>query len=180
MLTIKSRSEKMEMGKKGLVFLLLIIIVGVILLGYFFIKYFNIELVVKATPKQKVNSFQQCLDAGYDVSNSKPRQCKSFDGKVFVEQAKYLEDLSCSSNADCVLVNSDLGYACCWIGACDHKDYSESKWVAVNKDKFSSERSLNCQKPEDCGPAPGCSVMVLDNYEAKCIESKCQKVIKEG
>ncbi len=43
-------------------------------------------IVRNKSPKPpKVNSFQECVAAGYPVMESYPRQCRTVDGKLFFE-----------------------------------------------------------------------------------------------
>lgn len=40
----------------------------------------------KLITTEKINSFEECIKAGYPVLESYPRQCKTQDGKTFVEE----------------------------------------------------------------------------------------------
>jgi hypothetical protein len=87
--------------------------------------------------------------------------------------------VSCTADADCQLVNSELEFACCYAGACQRINYSEGKWIAVNAEWFNSAREANCPSKGECGPSPMCPTwMPVDDIEAKCIASKCEKVPK--
>lgn len=125
-----------------------------------------------------INSFDECAAAGYPIMESYPRQCRTPGGRTFIS----LDDLfdsnlntSCSNNSDCMLVNKELAFACCWEGACGAINYSENKWIGVNKEWFERTREEYC--PEDCGPAPGCAVKsVNENFTTKCIRKQCVKM----
>lgn len=43
-------------------------------------------MLKETTLRLKINSFDECVVAGYPVMESYPRQCKTSDGKIFVEQ----------------------------------------------------------------------------------------------
>ncbi len=64
--------------------LLIVGLVALVLIGVGFVKW-GLQLTEK--PSQKtITSFEECADAGYPVMESHPRQCKTPDGKVFVEE----------------------------------------------------------------------------------------------
>jgi hypothetical protein len=52
----------------------------------------------KEAPSIKINSFEDCAKAGLPVMESYPRQCKSADGKLFIEK---LVQVECGSDAQC-------------------------------------------------------------------------------
>ncbi len=126
---------------------------------------------------EEIDSFEECVAAGNPVMESYPRQCRAGD-RTFVSLTDLFDvskDTSCETDDDCRLVNAELGFSCCWAGACEQIDYSLEKWVAVNKDWYESEREKHC--PSDCGPAPGCAVRAVnENFTAVCSESICEKV----
>jgi hypothetical protein len=156
----------------------------------------------RPTITQEMNSFDDCAKAGYPILESHPRQCRTPDGRVFVEPvlsevctsdqecgegfyckhglcAEFSPDVSCRTDDDCLLINEDLGFSCCWVGACEPIDYSLDKWIAVNKDWFAEQRATDCPPPEECGPAPMCAVRAInENFRAQCMNSVCQKVPK--
>jgi hypothetical protein len=57
----------------------LLIAVGLIIIGVF------IFLFIVNNKNIEVNSFESCVDAGYRVVESYPRQCRTPDGRNFVE-----------------------------------------------------------------------------------------------
>jgi len=65
------------MNKKIFIFLIIVILVGTAL-------YFTVCKPGEAPPPT-VNSFEECVSAGYPVLESYPRQCKTPDGKTFTE-----------------------------------------------------------------------------------------------
>ena len=65
------------MSKKILIFLIIIVILGTA-------AYFIIFKPGEA-PIADINSFEECISAGYPVLESYPRQCKTPDGKTFIE-----------------------------------------------------------------------------------------------
>lgn len=65
------------MSKKILIFLIIIIVLGAA--AYF------IMLKPGEAPITDINSFEECISAGYPVMESYPRQCKTPEGKTFAE-----------------------------------------------------------------------------------------------
>ena len=83
----------------------------------------------------------------------------------------------CKVDGDCMLINTELGFGCCYAGYCDGIDYSLEKWIAVRTGSFNSVHSNYCT--QKCGPAPGCPTRLINgNFEAKCINNTCVKMSK--
>lgn len=90
------------MKKKILLGLVIIVLLG---LGVFFLNYdFN-----KIT--EEVTNFQECVEAGYPVMESYPRQCQDSEGNHFVEEIEFESGeefygsssmYPCESDEDCV------------------------------------------------------------------------------
>ncbi|MBD3210577.1 hypothetical protein GF318_04315 [Candidatus Micrarchaeota archaeon] len=127
---------------------------------------------------ENITSFEECVQAGYPVMESYPRQCRTPDGKTFESLSDRFEiskNTSCNEDSDCLLVNRELGFSCCWAGVCEAVNYSEDKWIAVNRKWFNESREQYC--PRNCGPRPPCFVEPLNiNYSARCIGNQCEKV----
>jgi len=66
------------MSKKIFVFLLIVIILGGAVVYFTVLKQDRVIVT-------SVNSFEECVSAGYSVMESYPRQCKTPDGKTFTE-----------------------------------------------------------------------------------------------
>ena len=88
---------------------------------------------------------------------------------------------SCQTDADCRLVHTKHSFSCCWEGACEPIDYSQSEWIAVNAGWYSEARDGLC--PSDsiseatCGPAPSCATTIVnDRFVARCTDQVCSKV----
>lgn len=152
---------------------------------------------------QSINSFEECTKASYPIFLTHPRRCRTPDGRNFVEQVitevcrndaeckegfyckkglciEFSPDLSCSQDLNCQLINMSLGFACCWAGVCERIDYSQDKWIAVNQQWFRKQRQINCPAEEDCGPAPMCEpISINEAFKAQCIDRICQKVSEE-
>lgn len=132
-----------------------------------------------ASDVSTINSFDKCAEAGYPVLESYPRQCKTPDGRTFVEEVEIVNSIpktNCELDENCRLINQDLGYRCCWVGACDAIDYSQDKWIAVNKAWFEKGRAASCPPTEECGPAPLCAAKAVNlDFTAQCIDQICQK-----
>ena len=62
--------------KKTLTYFIIVVAIVLIAVGlWFYLK----------SPRIEVQSFEECVKAGYPVMESYPRQCKAPDGKTFVE-----------------------------------------------------------------------------------------------
>ena len=131
-------------------------------------------------PKREVRSFESCVANGGIVGESAPRKCQLADGRTFIELPEgYTNTTECQIDTDCKLINEDLGFACCYAGACAQTDYSESNWIAVNASRFDALRALTCPAQDACGPAPLCAVYIEPSgYTAKCIQNTCTKILE--
>ncbi|MEW5955737.1 MAG: hypothetical protein AB1626_04355 [Candidatus Micrarchaeota archaeon] len=172
-----------------------------------------------------VTNFQECAAAGNPVMESYPAQCRTPDGRTFVQEIppgdrwkvipppescrnycgdgvcqevvcmavgcpcaetpsscpqdcaqEFTVQNQCGADEDCLLVNKERGFSCCWAGACEEIDYSQEKWVAANRQWFESQRTANCPSTEECGPAPMCAVRAVnEDFEATCMRGACVK-----
>jgi len=68
--------EKKTIAVTLIIFVLLALL-GVVILGVLFSSTIGIR---------RVGSFEECAAAGYPVMESYPRQCKTPDGRIFVEE----------------------------------------------------------------------------------------------
>jgi len=68
------------MKKIHFIFLVIIIIVGILIALVLLLNHPNSKSAIK-----KVNSFEECIEAGYPVLESYPRQCHTPEGKTFTE-----------------------------------------------------------------------------------------------
>jgi len=131
-------------------------------------------------PSSNITSFEECVAAGYPILESYPRQCNTPDGLHFISGTDFMEvnqNVSCTKDDDCILVDKSLGFGCCWSGACAQLNYSEDKWIALNLDWSEAVQDQYCPDPFECGPAPGCPIRAIDtNYTASCINSSCRKM----
>ncbi len=131
---------------------------------------------VNDNPMSNISSFEECVAAGNPVMESYPRQCRAGD-QTFVsldDLFQVSKETICNENSDCILVDESLGFSCCWRGACAQINYSDPKWIAVNGTWFGMQKNQHC--PEDCGPAPGCPVQIInDSFEAVCSSGFCEK-----
>ena len=98
----------------------------------------------------------------------------------------------CQSGQDCIIVNKETMFSCCWAGACDEIDWSLDKYIGINKARWGMEKNNRCYNGLDensaegkqllydkCGPAPKCPIFLKNaNFEAKCITGMCTKVPK--
>ncbi len=117
-----------------------------------------------------------CMDSG-DYAGSKNYGASYLLCPFGCSNGACLWDTSCTSDADCQLVNKDLGVLCCYEGQCDTINYYDEKWIAVNKETYDDARGAFCPTTEACGPAPGCPSSMIDtDARAACIQEVCQKV----
>lgn len=183
---------------KSRIIILSLIAVGIIVI----VAYIWRGKVVAPVPT--VNNFTDCVQAGFPVAESFPRQCRTSEGKVFVEEvASSTQQLggcrdsssckngefcnqgicqsadftySCQSANDCLLVNRDLAYGCCYAGACQPIDYSQDQWIAVNRGDFEAKQKTYCPAQSQCGPAPACAQQfVQTDFVAGCVSNRCIK-----
>ena len=96
-----------------------------------------------------------------------------------MDQFNPSEHANCQEDADCQLIDQELGWSCCWAGRCAQVDYSLNRYLAVNKDWFEKESAKRCPPKNGCGPAPMCASRFINtSFEARCLNTLCQKVAK--
>ena len=122
----------MNKFKKKNIFL---VILGITALGII-IFLFTIKPANLSLPS--VNSYVDCVNAGYPIQESNPPKCFTPDGKTFTGSiissnnkvtisatTIALEaDISCKTDSDCILINEDNGYNCCYDNFCKTNDMS--------------------------------------------------------
>jgi hypothetical protein len=135
---------------------------------------------IPPAPTKNITSFEECVKAGYPILESYPRQCRTPDGRIFISGTDFMEmnqNTTCTVDEDCKLIDKSLGFGCCWSGACAQINYSEDKWIALNKEWFDGIQNQYCPDEFDCGPAPLCAIRAIDtNYTASCINNSCKKI----
>lgn len=125
--------------KKYLNFLLLIVtfVSLLVLLTTFYINTEKEKIPVDDSYHVKkivVSNFQECMDAGYPVLESFPRQCKTDDGVTYIEEhvGEKCDDMSIqeafliAQNSKCG-VKLDKKYYC--------NEYSKTWWIDLNVKK---------------------------------------------
>jgi len=68
---------------------------------------------------ENINSFEECVAAGYPIMESYPRQCRTAEGKHFISLTDLFDsnkNILCEIDEDCKLVNEELAFSCCWAG----------------------------------------------------------------
>jgi hypothetical protein len=63
----------------------LIYLAGLLLLVALAIFLFNRYFKEQVTPNLSITNFQECVEAGYPILESYPQQCRTQDGRIFVE-----------------------------------------------------------------------------------------------
>lgn len=64
-------------GKTSLIIVIIIIVIGVIW-----------WVVQSGKAPEEVSTFEECVAAGYSVTETEPRQCETPDGTVFIEEVE--------------------------------------------------------------------------------------------
>jgi len=59
---------------------------GVLGLGVLLVSLYSIRSNIALAPKQAVTNFEECINAGYPVMESYPRQCRVPEGELFSEK----------------------------------------------------------------------------------------------
>jgi hypothetical protein len=135
---------------------------------------------IEPTNPKDVKTFQDCANAGYPIQETYPRTCKTPDGRTITSDTDTFETTrytNCGDDSECTLVNVKNGFSCCWTGRCDQIDYSMGQWQSVNKEWYQREKTNNCPKETECGPAPMCPTKApIGAYKPACINSKCVKI----
>lgn len=49
------------------------------------------EVAKKDVPNERITNFQECMDAGYPIMESYPRQCRTPEGQNFVEEIEEID-----------------------------------------------------------------------------------------
>ncbi len=88
----------MKKEEKNIAAGIIIIFLLIILISIFFLFYKNIK-------KEDIIDFKTCLSAGYPILESYPRQCKTLDGKTFIEKINIIDDKNNSQNR--IYINND-------------------------------------------------------------------------
>lgn len=82
-----------------------------------------------------ITSFEDCADAGYPIMESHPRQCRTPDGKLYVEEIENDPNTARASGG-------------CYIGGCSQEicsDQQDAVSTCIYKPEFA------CYKGESCG-----------------------------
>lgn len=88
--------------------------------------------------------------------------------------------VTCGADSDCFLTDERLFTEddTCWPGACGDLDYSLDIIIAANRNSF---QQFMQSYQERCGSPPSCPQKIVNtNFEAKCINSICQKVVERS
>lgn len=133
---------------------------------------------------EEVTDFNSCVDAGYPVMESYPRQCRGSDGKTYTENIEGNVGDSCEQDSDCILpadyaIRSICPYeARCVEGSCQVIcPWDENDSEGEQKDKV--EGATYCT--EDQRNAEICTMEYrpvcgwFDNRKIKCETYPCSK-----
>lgn len=65
--------------------------------------------------------------------------------RKFVEEVvENVKNTNCEKNEDCMLVNTDYNWRCCYEGYCESPNYVSDKWISVNKVWFEQQQKKFC------------------------------------
>ena len=78
------KTKRKRVKKKKRVRTLAVVVVILLLLGI--LALLNSKGIVKLPTGQQISNFEECAAAGYPVMESYPRQCRTIDGRTFVEE----------------------------------------------------------------------------------------------
>ena len=142
---------------------------------------------IKKTPKiiACIQDAKQCPDGSY-VSRIAPicdfAACPEVKDYITINNKTI--SLKCDIDSDCVLLSSYNILDCCSNIFCG-VNYSKSYWIAINSLSAVQAQKENCRGfernncPQYVPPAEGVCEKYEDiNYDAKCINNKCQKIHK--
>lgn len=94
----------MKREERNLAIIIVLILIILIIITFIFI--FNNKLIVS-----NVRDFESCKNAGYPILESFPRQCKTPDGKTFIEEIK-IDDKNKSLDKNYCTSESRKGDVC--------------------------------------------------------------------
>ncbi len=155
----EEKEKKESKGKKVWILVLLLVLVFVSVGSWFLFTYNEQEGV------EDIRTFQQCVDAGYDVIETYPEQCLVPDGRVFVREVEDDgdDDFIDSDDPDSEFYGSSTNYPCevdedCFASGCNGEICQ-----SVEEESMASI----CLFPED--PLPRDL-----GYSCGCFDGECQ------
>ena len=93
-----------------------------------------------------------------------------------IEPEDQIGDLnkSCKKDTDCTLIDNSINYSKCYAGACGIINYSQKRYISVNKYAFLDWKEKI--GPKGCGAPPLCPPKIVnDDFKARCINKVCKK-----
>jgi hypothetical protein len=141
------------------------IIVGLIILGFVGYMVYNTQRAPDAgNDPLFVASFEDCLQAGYTVTDSDPRRCRTPDGNTYTEEFP-------NENQ-----NTAVARGGCYIGGCSQQICSDQPDV-VSACEYRAEYS--CYASAICEPQTGGECGWTESAElAQCIDLKLGEFAK--
>lgn len=141
------------------------IIVGLIILGFVGYAVYNAQRVPDAgNDPLFVASFEDCLQAGYTVTDSDPRRCRTPDGNTYTEEFP-------NENQ-----NTAVARGGCYIGGCSQQICSDQPDV-VSTCEYRAEYS--CYASAICEPQTDGECGWTESAElAQCIDLKLGEFAK--
>jgi|SRR3989344_2105279 len=135
---------------------------------------------------------QKCISSSGSgntpVDNPASNQCEKYsdcENGFYCDSGtckEFTEDRQCTTDADCVLINKDWEFNCCYTSYCQGRDYSQDNWIAVNNGWYDLGKENHCPDISQCGDAQKCTSIPYfqETHEAKCVENSCQKVLRDS
>jgi hypothetical protein len=136
-----------------------IIILVVILAVIFLLMMFKTKEDRKEFDLNEIVSFEECVNAGYPIMESYPRQCITSDGQIYVEELPVSGDFIVGGDADEHGCIGSSGYSWCepknkclriWEEACYESAGQEIQYILAGKyDRPVNEVRINILKEKD-------------------------------
>jgi len=138
-----------------------------------------------------INSFEECVKAGYPVMESYPRQCRTPDGRSFTENVSGPVNMPnpasvyCEQNGGRLDIRSDPSgsqYGVCILpdgGECEEWAYFRSNGSdcqPVPEYTVAEVLDQACSVDDDCTTPEEYMMLSHCPYESRCLEDKCTVV----
>ena len=122
--------------------IVLVVIVGLIM------------AVLPSTPQAEITSFQECADAGYPIMESFPEQCRTPDGRTFVNEEQPIPDDDSDGAAGGTFPTGGCAVAGCSGQLCVSAGEANDVFTTCEfKPEYACYRSAKCERQANglCG-----------------------------
>ena len=159
---------------KNSILIVIIILIALAIAGVGVIRYAETPMMVSWP---YITSFEDCRRAGYLVMESYPRQCRSLNGKVFVEFISNSSNSSNSSNTSSSTStssssNSFVTNSKCFVGGCSGQICSDQAGMMSTceyREEYACYQNARCERQ----PSGLCGWTQTSELSA-CISSSAQ------